>query len=42
MAGTKKAPKDLQAKTNVKGGAGSTGPGNGKLATNDNLTLVRG
>jgi hypothetical protein len=40
---TKKNPKDLRPSSSVKGGAGSSGPnGPGKLATNDNMTLVRG
>lgn len=40
---TKKSTKDLPAKTSVKAGAGgSGGPGPGKLATNDNMTLIRG
>jgi hypothetical protein len=41
---TKKSAKDLSVKSPVKGGVGSgDGPkGPGKLATNDNVTLVRG
>lgn len=41
---TKKSVKDLSVKSPVKGGAstGDTPKGPGKLATNDNLTLVRG
>lgn len=40
---TKKSPKDLRPTSSVKGGAGANGPnGPGKIATNDNLTLVRG
>ena len=40
---TKKGSRDLPAKNPVKGGAaGPGGPGSGKLATNDNITLVRG
>jgi hypothetical protein len=40
----KKSPKALRPSSSVKGGAGtSDGPkGPGKLATNDNVTLVRG
>lgn len=37
----KPAKKDLPASKDVKGGVGANGNGNGKLATNDNLTLVR-
>jgi hypothetical protein len=40
----KPGKKDLPVNKDVKGGAGGTGGtgGSGKLATNDNLTLVRG